>query len=297
MKPVIGYEDEYSVTEDGRIFRMLNRRGGVRKPYDPPLEMKPRTNAQGYLCVSLCKDGKVSNRRVSRLVLEAYKGSPASQFLVAAHLDGNKLNNHFNNLDWVTYEENESHKRAHGTTGNGEKNGFAKLSDNQIVEIRRLAALGKPKASIVRQFGVSRSAINQIVNGQSRNDDPHYFKKMYLEAIAREKVLLETVDLVQSMTAFGWQQDKLKALLKMPSDSTALDSAIRQALKPLYDFVGRDYAHLKPKAALELWSACIIRQAKREALLEAAEIADDMDWSDGVIGRHFRNMAKELEEQ
>lgn len=38
-----------------------------------------------------------------------------------------------------------------------------------------------------------------------------------------------------------------------------------------------------------------VKAAKREALLEAAEIADDMDWSDGVIGSHFRNMAKELE--
>lgn len=49
----------------------------------------------------------------------------------------------------------------------GEKNGLAKLSDDDVIEMRRLFALGASTSAISRKFGVSQPNAHRIIVGQT----------------------------------------------------------------------------------------------------------------------------------
>lgn len=70
-----------------------------------------------------------------------------------------------------TLLENNDDKQAKGRQVRGETS-YAKLTDAQVVEIRRrYAAREGSQYTLAREFGVSRSAIGMIVNGQRRKSD------------------------------------------------------------------------------------------------------------------------------
>lgn len=98
MRPIPGYE-EYFAMEDGRI---LGKSGGY-------LSSSIRSN---YVTVGLCKP---PNHRksflVHRLVAACYLGLDLYDMTIQVnHLDGNKLNNHLNNLELCTQSENIIHR-------------------------------------------------------------------------------------------------------------------------------------------------------------------------------------------
>lgn len=69
----------------------------------------PSKKPSGYLTVTL--HGK--EVFLHRLVLQTYKGESD---LEVNHVDGNKLNNHIDNLEWVTSKENKQHAKQLGLT-------------------------------------------------------------------------------------------------------------------------------------------------------------------------------------
>jgi hypothetical protein len=91
---------QYLVREDGRVW---NKR---RCSWIRPVEKK-----NGYLQVALCYNGQTS-RYCHRLVATAFLGD--GNGLEVNHKDGNKRNNHYTNLEWVTHQQNMDHAKEHG---------------------------------------------------------------------------------------------------------------------------------------------------------------------------------------
>ena len=94
MKDIKDYEGLYAVTEDGRVWSYKSKK-----------YLKPRTRANGYLEVSLCKGGKTKSHLVHRLVAIAYIPNP-NKLPQVSHLDETRSNNNVNNLTWASAKDN-----------------------------------------------------------------------------------------------------------------------------------------------------------------------------------------------
>lgn len=116
MKDVVGFEDLYSVDETGNVYskdRIVNHNcGGLAVKKGKRLQ--PETTSCGYLRVLLIdREGKRSHLSVHRIVAESYIPNPNSLPQVN-HKDGNKKNNHINNLEWCTSQQNNIHALENG---------------------------------------------------------------------------------------------------------------------------------------------------------------------------------------
>lgn len=80
--------------------------------YGRPRILRPEIDKYGYARVVLCNNGIQSRRLIHRLVAEHFKELPDDyETLTIDHLNGNKLDNRPENLEWVTSSENL--RRAH----------------------------------------------------------------------------------------------------------------------------------------------------------------------------------------
>ena len=117
-KPVPDTEGRYEASDRGRVRSLVVgcRHGSIAR--HKPLVMSPFNNkpgGTGYWVVNLRVGGRVKCRCVSELVLTAFVGPRPSPMHDAAHANGDRHDNAFQNLVWATKKENAAHKRLHGT--------------------------------------------------------------------------------------------------------------------------------------------------------------------------------------
>ena len=147
----------------------INKVGNIRncKTLRP---IKCRINKKGYYVVTVRENNNTKIRRVHRLIAETFIPNPENKPQVN-HLDGNKLNNGINNLEWATCIENITHAISNGLYNNfGERNGNSKLKKEEIPCIKELIKNGKNIQDIAITYNVSRSAINMIKQGVTWNN-------------------------------------------------------------------------------------------------------------------------------
>ena len=104
-RDIIGYEGIYQVSNKGNVFsieRMVQgrERGGIT--------LKPKHSRNGYLHVGLYRNGKMKNKLIHRLVLEAFVENP-NNLPEVNHKDEDKANNNVENLEWCTSRYNTNH--------------------------------------------------------------------------------------------------------------------------------------------------------------------------------------------
>ena len=145
----------YRVTPDGRIYSL--RAGRFLKPIQ----------VGKYLGVTITHaDGRIVHRTVHRLVLEVTAG-PRPPGRVARHLNGDRYDNRSSNLAWGTVRQNAADKVRHGTDPRGTRNPMAKLTWQQVRQIRAMASAGTMQRRIARQFHVSPMTISRVVRGET----------------------------------------------------------------------------------------------------------------------------------
>lgn len=103
--PVNGYEGLYEVSSFGRV-RSLNYNKTGKK-----IILSPGKDTHGYLFVNLCKNGKIKNNRIHRLVATAFLPNWFDDPQVN-HIDEDKTNNHVDNLEWCDAKYNANYGTA-----------------------------------------------------------------------------------------------------------------------------------------------------------------------------------------
>ena len=142
-KQIKGFEGLYEITENGQVFAVekiviSGRNNNVIRKYERK-EKPQRFDKNGYKRVNLSKNGKVETFSVHRLV--ALNFVEGNQNLTVNHKDGDKLNNHFSNLEFISRSENTKHAHRIGIVPKGVRkvgteNLRSKLSESEVKEIR-----------------------------------------------------------------------------------------------------------------------------------------------------------------
>ena len=100
FKPVPGFDD-YFISDQGRISSLKNGSSKI---------LKQRISICGYFTVELSKKGERKMCHVHVLVARTWLENPLN-LPVVNHKDGNKLNPSVENLEYVSYKENNAHAR------------------------------------------------------------------------------------------------------------------------------------------------------------------------------------------
>ncbi len=105
------------------------------------------------------------------LVAQAFIPNPENKKIVN-HKDGNKKNNHVENLEWVTQSENLKHAYQIGLVKplRGTESPKSKLTENDVRYIRKIYRPHDRKfgaIALAKKFSVSRYTIYSIISGKT----------------------------------------------------------------------------------------------------------------------------------
>lgn len=167
-KPIKGYEGLYEVSNYGKV-KTLRKMSGTcyRKEHELSLN---RLSVDGYVRIALRKNDKSWETKLHRLVAEAFIPNPLNKKTVN-HIDGNKLNNRADNLEWADRHEQLAHAYRLGLKKPVHTN--RKLSDEAVRYIRKKYKRQSTEFGTValsKKFGVSNCVIGLIVRGKAYKD-------------------------------------------------------------------------------------------------------------------------------
>lgn len=150
-RAVKGYEGLYSVSNTGQV-KSLFRYKKV---------LKPNVKKRGYCTVELFKDGQSKRLLIHRLVAEAFIPNWFN-YPQVNHIDEDKTNNNFDNLEWCDCQYNVNF-------GTARKRMIEKLS-KPVLQFTKTGELVReyPSAREADQSGFNHSTIAKCCNGKQK---------------------------------------------------------------------------------------------------------------------------------
>lgn len=165
--PLPGWEAYYEVSNAGKVRSIERLRPDYRlhtKRRFAGKELNIQTAPNGYSVVYLAvrESGKKRKRAyLHRLVLETFVG-PCPDGHWCAHNNGVRSDCRLENLRWDTPANNQADKRKHGTYACGSKIPWSKLTEKEVIKIRKMRGLSDPQ--IAAKFGVVSQTICSVRN-------------------------------------------------------------------------------------------------------------------------------------
>jgi hypothetical protein len=139
------------------LGRFKNSKGRIMDNY--------KLNNNGYIRVFICNKTYV----LHRLIALAFIDNPENKSQVN-HIDGNKINNAVNNLEWVTCQENQIHKHKTGLGNNYTRKIVQYTSDNIFIKEYKSIALAS------KETNISKSSISGVLRGKRKTSGGFVWK-------------------------------------------------------------------------------------------------------------------------
>ena len=184
----------YRVTPDGRVFSQSKHKvplvgkgkeftGEFKIILKEERELSTWVNNRGYFTVCFNKQTFMVHRLVASAYCENIENKP-----FVNHKDGNKLNNHYSNLEWCTQAENLKHARETGLadwkkghtktykSAETKKACLANLKDKTVLTIEQVVWARKNFISrhpefgataLAAKFGVTPTAMSNAIRGKT----------------------------------------------------------------------------------------------------------------------------------
>lgn len=164
-KKIDGYK-YYFVSNLGRV-KSINDKGN----WGDKRTLKIIVRKSGYCVVNLnsYSDGgkKMKQYRVHQLVARAFIPNPEKKPTIN-HLDGNKENNHVDNLEWCTHSENMLHAYKNGLCIREKGVNTTTLTVDDVKEIRkRYKNENISQYQLSKDYSVVESTIRNVINKTS----------------------------------------------------------------------------------------------------------------------------------
>jgi hypothetical protein len=166
FRPMPGF-DGYCVGSDGSAWSRRTKAGTIGSGW---AQLTPSPQTGGYPRITPCRGGRDYGRYVHILVLEAFFG-PCPPGMEACHVGvADRTCNRIANLRWGTRLDNAADRDRHGNTRKGERHHRAKLTVEQVAEIKPKLNRGDTQRRLAREHGMSLSSINFIHIGRNWRD-------------------------------------------------------------------------------------------------------------------------------
>lgn len=177
--PINGYEGLYQVSNLGRV-KGLGRRFvyasfGYITTEDKIISQKVATTK--YLDVRITKNSKAKSFSVHRLVAEAFIKNELSKKTVN-HIDSDRSNNYYKNLEWNTYSENAKHSFKMGRNAVFQTYHDGAHPMAQRIKCTTLDLEFDTVKDACKKLNVNRSSILQVCKGKIVSTKGLHFRRM-----------------------------------------------------------------------------------------------------------------------
>lgn len=149
----IDFSDRFLISDCGDLYSLKTKK------------ILKQTSANGYMMyiASLGCRGKNKAIKIHIAVAENFV-SGKKDGLTVNHIDGDKSNNHYTNLEWVTQSENIKHAY---------KTGLAKSSQAKRVKCVNTGEIFDSISAAGRWCGVKKSTIQNMLKGKAKHAGIH----------------------------------------------------------------------------------------------------------------------------
>lgn len=204
LKGIVDCGDNYEISNLGNVRNVKTKK--LRTP---------QLRDNGYLATMLSYKGKVKNYLIHRLVALAFIPNPENKPMVN-HLDGIKINDWVDNLEWSTGKENSDHAYENGLANNrGSNNVMARLTESDVVEIKKLLVQNVLHEDIAERFSIAKTAIAKIQRGERwAYVDIEGFTP-YKQSTPKPKAKLTTADIEKIKELYSSGEYTMNALGQM----------------------------------------------------------------------------------
>lgn len=148
---------DYEINEQGEVRRISSQR--VKKSFQ---------RGDGYIHIQIWRGGNEKKMfQLHRLLALSFIPNPENKLFVN-HINSIRSDNRIVNLEWCTHSENVLHSYMVGTSSNkGSNNGFSKLNEAHVLNIRKLYSQSYPTKLLTEIFQVHKNTIKSIVSRRS----------------------------------------------------------------------------------------------------------------------------------
>ena len=175
-EPVQSLNNKYEVSNLGRFRNATTKK--ILKQFE---------NKYGYMILQTRPEKyHTVNIRIHRVVAEVFLGQCPDGYVVN-HKDGNKKNNHVDNLEYVTSSQNNQHALDNNLrhpanmkeySPRGEQHYNAKITKETVYEILELKnSTGFGCRRIANMLGLSRGTVSGILSGKTWKETVEEYNK------------------------------------------------------------------------------------------------------------------------